>query len=75
MDGFRGVSIDHREHDDGVDVFLVFHDLEGGELHLEWDFVLEALRLRSYDTEAYDFVWHAIDLLNDRQTAMEALDG
>ena len=72
---FKGISIEHREHDDGEDVFLVFHNPDGGENHLEWDFVLEALQLRMHDAEAYEFVWHAIDMFNDRGGAMEALDG
>jgi hypothetical protein len=72
---FRGVSIQMREHDDGEDIFLVFHDPVGGEQFLEWDFVLEAVRLRYHDAEAYDVAWHLIDVLNDRELGMEGLNG
>jgi len=72
---FRGVSIELREHEDGEDIFLVFHDPAGGERYLEWDFVLEAVRLRYHDEDAYDLAWHLLDLFNDRELGMEALKG
>jgi hypothetical protein len=70
----RGVSLEYREHDDGSSAFLVFHSGNGLEEVLEWDFVLDALRLRNTDVEAFEFAWALFDLFVDRGPAIEALE-
>jgi hypothetical protein len=70
----RGVSLEYREHEDGNSAFLVFHTGNGVEEVLEWDFVLDALRLRNEDAEGFEFAWSLIDLLGDRAPRLPALD-
>lgn len=70
----RGVSLEYREHDDGSSAFLVFHSGNGIEEVLEWDFVLDALRLRNTDVEAFEYAWSLMDLLADRGPVIEALE-
>jgi hypothetical protein len=70
----RGISLEYREHDDGSSAFLVFHSGNDVEEVLEWDFVLDALRLRNTDVEAFEYSWSLMDLLGDRGPVLEALD-
>jgi hypothetical protein len=70
----RGVSLEYREHDDGSSAFLVFHSGNGIEEVLEWDFVLDALRLRNTDVEAFEYAWSLMDLFADRGPPVEALE-
>jgi hypothetical protein len=70
----RGVSLEYREHEDGSSAFLVFHSGNNIEEVLEWDFVLDALRLRNSDVDGFEFAWSLVDLLVDRGPPVEALE-
>jgi hypothetical protein len=70
----RGVSLAYREHDDGEDAFLVFHNADGTEEHLEWDFIVDAMNLRRLDVDAYTLVWSVLDAFGERGAPLDGIE-